>query len=126
MKTQRLSTTRRLGPIVCIMIEGDNQAIAQGNDPDGNEALQDEENLIQPGDMMDETIPAGEEENMPDPEEYEERQGDEDLDDIPMEEPVPDMDEIEPEEEIDDLDRDPDPSEDDDIIEDERQSDEIL
>lgn len=123
MKTHRLSATKRLGLIVCIMINGNDSDLTQGNNPDGNEALQDEENFNQPG-TSDDTIPAGEE-NMPDPEEFEERQGRENLDDIPMEEPIPDIDEIEQEEDIDDLGIDP-IEEEDDIIEDERPEDEIL
>ncbi|WP_159638157.1 hypothetical protein [Sphingobacterium composti Ten et al. 2007 non Yoo et al. 2007] len=124
METNKLSTTKRLGPIVCIMIEGDYPGRPEESNLDGNKGLEDEENLIEPGDAIDEILPAGEEENMPDPEEYEERQGDEDLEEIPMEEPVPDIDEIEPDEEIDDFDIEP--SEDDEIKKDERPSDEIL
>lgn len=98
MKIERLTATKRLGPIVCLIMEGDNNPqTTQGNHPDGNMALHDEENLGQPG-FSDDTIPAGEEQNIPDPEEFEERQGDENFDDMPMEEPVPDLDEIEPDE----------------------------
>jgi hypothetical protein len=123
MKTQTHVANKGLGPIVCIMIEGSNPDTTQGNNPDGNEALQDEENLFPP-EVMDNTIPAGEEENMPDPEEFEERQRDPNLDDMPMEEPVPDLDEIEQEEDIDDLDIDP--TEDAEEIEEEPLDDEIL
>jgi hypothetical protein len=124
MKTQTISVKQGLGPMVCIMMESNSGTIGNtpgtidSDDSDVNETLQDEENLIKPGQTLDETMPAGEEENMPDPEEFEERQGDENLDDIPMEEPLPDLDEIEPDEEIDDLDIDP--TEDDDTIEDDQ------
>lgn len=127
MKTKTISATQGQGLIVCIMIEGANSGTIgntpgtiDGNDPDGNEALQDEENLIEPGDTLDETIPAGEEQNMPDPEEFEERQGDENLDEMPIEEPVPDLDEIEPDEEIDPI------EEDDDIIDEDNENNQIL
>ena len=132
MKAQTISATQGLGPMVCIMMESNNPGTIgntpgtiDSDDSDVNETLQDEENLIKPGQTLDETMPAGEEENMPDPEEFEERQGDENLDDIPMEEPVPDLDEIETDEEIDDLDIDP-SEEEDDMIDEDIEDDQIL
>jgi hypothetical protein len=119
MKTQRLSAATGQGPIVCIIIDSNPGTI----DKDDNERDREEQQINQTG-VSDDTIPAGEEQNMPDPEEYEERQGDEDLNDIPMEEPVPDIDEIE-KDDIDDLDLDED-EEVQDPLEDDIQNDEII
>ena len=101
MKTSRLKALSGPGLLICIMIEGNNPGMPFENEKSFDGNLPDEENRNQDG-ITDDIIPAGEEQNMPDPEEYNEDTDVEDdvLEEIPLEEPVPDLDEIEPDEEI--------------------------
>lgn len=68
MKTQRFSATIGQGPIVYIIIDSNPGTV----DKDDNNTPSEEQTINQTG-VSDDTIPAGEEQNMPDPEEYEER-----------------------------------------------------